>query len=162
MPGHRNIPGKMAPGHLRKRCEKWRKTPIGKSAYDLPGSYRHVRVDPPGPRTILLPAAQTGCAYRLSRGMDVSAHCRVYRHGLPDYTKMSATCGGVLLGITIFDFRRLISLRLRLVDIPIVLLCLCPFASAISNGIGSARGAVGTVRLGHHVGSALCGRPVVL
>ncbi len=60
--------------------------------------------------------------------------------GLPDYTKMSATCGGVLLGITIFDFRRLISLRLRLVDIPIVLLCLCPFASAISNGMGVHEG----------------------
>ena len=61
-------------------------------------------------------------------------------HGLPDYTKMSATCGGVLLGAVIFDFRRLISLRLRLVDIPILVLCLSPFASSISNHMGVHEG----------------------
>ena len=61
-------------------------------------------------------------------------------HGLPDYTKTSAVCGGVLIGIAIFDFRRLIALRPRLVDIPISLFCLSAFASAISNGMGAHEG----------------------
>ena len=60
--------------------------------------------------------------------------------GLPDYTKMSAVCGGVLLGIAIFDLRSLVHLRPRLIDVPIVLLCLCPFASSISNGLGVHEG----------------------
>ena len=60
--------------------------------------------------------------------------------GLPDYTKVSAISGMVLLGAAIFDFRRLISVRIRLVDIPIVVFCLCPFASSISNGLGVHEG----------------------
>jgi hypothetical protein len=60
--------------------------------------------------------------------------------GFPDYTKTLATCSGVLLGAAIFDFRRLIWLRPRLVDIPIVLLCLSAFASALSNGLGLHEG----------------------
>ena len=60
--------------------------------------------------------------------------------GFPDYTKTVATCGAVLLGVTIFDFRRLISLRPRLVDLPIALFCLSAFISALSNGLGLHEG----------------------
>ena len=60
--------------------------------------------------------------------------------GLPDYTKISATCGVVLICIALFDFRRLVGLRFRLADIPMLLLCLCPFASSISNGLGVHEG----------------------
>ncbi len=60
--------------------------------------------------------------------------------GLPDFTKMNAVCGALLLGMAIFDFRRLISLRPCLVDLPIVLFCLSAFASAMSNGLGVHEG----------------------
>ena len=60
--------------------------------------------------------------------------------GLPDYTKMSATCVGVLLGVALFDGARLLSFRPRLIDLPMAAWCLCPFASAISNGLGPYEG----------------------
>ena len=60
--------------------------------------------------------------------------------GLPDYTKMSATCVGVLLGVALFDGARLLSFRARLIDLPMAAWCLCPFASAISNGLGAYEG----------------------
>ena len=37
---------------------------------------------------------------------------------LPDYTKMSATIMGVMLGALIFDTNRLLSFRLRIWDLP--------------------------------------------
>lgn len=56
--------------------------------------------------------------------------------GLPDYTKMSATCVGVLLATFIFDVGRFSSFKLSWIDIPILIWCLCPFASSITNGLG--------------------------
>lgn len=56
---------------------------------------------------------------------------------LPDYTKMSATCVGILLGVALFDSSRLLSFRPRPIDLPMVLWCACPFASALSNGLGT-------------------------
>ncbi|HVT81540.1 MAG TPA: O-antigen ligase domain-containing protein [Phycisphaerae bacterium] len=56
--------------------------------------------------------------------------------GLPAYSKMSATCGGVLLGAMIFDMDRLLSFRPSWVDIPMLVWCLCPCASSLSNGLG--------------------------
>ncbi len=54
----------------------------------------------------------------------------------PDYTKASATCLSVLLAAMIFDSKRLLSLSFcpSVVDIPMLVWCLCPLASAISNG----------------------------
>jgi len=56
--------------------------------------------------------------------------------GLPDYTKMTATCWGILIAAAIFDNRHLLSLKLRASDIPLIILCACPLASSISNGLG--------------------------
>jgi len=56
--------------------------------------------------------------------------------GLPEYTKMSATCLGVLLGTIIFDSARILSFRPRLIDLPMLLWCLCPFASSLSGCFG--------------------------
>jgi hypothetical protein len=61
-------------------------------------------------------------------------------HGLPDYTKTLAVCGGVLLGVAIFDFRGLVSVRPALADIPILLFCVSPFFSAIACGLGLHEG----------------------
>ncbi len=56
--------------------------------------------------------------------------------GLPDYTKMSATCYGVLLATFIFDVGRFSSFRFGWVDLPMAIWCLCPFISSMTNELG--------------------------
>ena len=56
--------------------------------------------------------------------------------GLPDYTKMSATCFGIFLAALVFDGQRLAALKLRAADAPMLLWCLCPLFSSLSNGLG--------------------------
>jgi len=56
--------------------------------------------------------------------------------GLPDYTKMTATCWGILIAAAIFDNKRLLSLKLRAFDIPLIVICVCPLASSLSNDLG--------------------------
>ncbi|MCG9890683.1 MAG: O-antigen ligase domain-containing protein [Thermosynechococcaceae cyanobacterium MS004] len=56
--------------------------------------------------------------------------------GVPDYTKMSATCYGILLATAIFDLQRFRQFRLHWVDAPLVVWCLCPLASSLTNGLG--------------------------
>lgn len=60
--------------------------------------------------------------------------------GLPDYTKMSATCYGILLAAFIFDFGRFQSFRFGWIDIPMAVWLLCPFASSITNDLGAYDG----------------------
>jgi hypothetical protein len=55
---------------------------------------------------------------------------------LPDYTKMSATCAGVFLGALLFDAKRLLRFVPSWFDLPILILCVCPFFSSMSNGLG--------------------------
>jgi hypothetical protein len=54
---------------------------------------------------------------------------------LPDYTKITATCAGVMLAILLFDSEYVLSLSFapKWVDIPMIVWCLCPIATAISN-----------------------------
>lgn len=66
--------------------------------------------------------------------------------GLPDYTKMSATCVGVLLGAALFDADRLLAFRPRWVDLPIVIFCVVPFFSSITTGLGAYDGASTVLR----------------
>jgi hypothetical protein len=56
--------------------------------------------------------------------------------GLPDYTKMSATCYGILLATFIFDAQRFKSFRFSWVDIPMTVFCITPFFSSVVNGLG--------------------------
>lgn len=63
--------------------------------------------------------------------------------GLPAYTKMSATCYGVVLAILTFDARRLLTFRSGWIDLPMVIWCLCPLASSLSNSLGWHDGASG-------------------
>jgi hypothetical protein len=60
--------------------------------------------------------------------------------GLPDFTKVTATCSGILLASWIYDRERLLNFRLRAVDIPMLLWCTCPFLSSIFNGLGAYDG----------------------
>lgn len=56
--------------------------------------------------------------------------------GLPDYTKMTATCTGILLGAYVFDRDTLTGFKFAPVDIPMLLWCTCPFLSSVFNGLG--------------------------
>jgi tetratricopeptide (TPR) repeat protein len=60
--------------------------------------------------------------------------------GIPDYTKSSATIFGVLMCVAFFDLPRLLTLRPRWYDLPVVVNCLCPFAASISVGLGAYDG----------------------
>jgi hypothetical protein len=56
--------------------------------------------------------------------------------GLPAYTKISAAGYGFLLGVLLFDLGRLLGLRPRLYDLPIVIWWLMPCFSSMVNGFG--------------------------
>lgn len=61
--------------------------------------------------------------------------------GLPNFTKMSATSLGVLLGIAAFDTKRLLQYRFRWHDIPMLVWLTVPMASSLHNGHGAYDGA---------------------
>lgn len=56
--------------------------------------------------------------------------------GVPDLSKIFVVCMGIMSAVFIFDWQRIISFRPRLIDIPIVLWCLLPFASSYTNKLG--------------------------
>jgi hypothetical protein len=60
----------------------------------------------------------------------------IHLPGVPSYTKMSATCGGILIAAMIFDFQRVSRFRPHWIDIPVLIWCLCPLASSLTNGLG--------------------------
>ncbi|MCC7205516.1 MAG: O-antigen ligase family protein [Phycisphaeraceae bacterium] len=53
--------------------------------------------------------------------------------GLPDYTKVSATCAGVFLAALVFDGGKLLSVRWSWWDVPMAIWVVCPMFSAVSN-----------------------------
>ncbi|HEY9658951.1 MAG TPA: O-antigen ligase domain-containing protein [Allocoleopsis sp.] len=56
--------------------------------------------------------------------------------GIPDITKASITCYGVLLATFIFDVKRFSSFRFSWLDLPMTIWCLCPFVSSLTNDLG--------------------------
>ncbi|MFK7960964.1 MAG: O-antigen ligase domain-containing protein [Phycisphaerales bacterium] len=60
--------------------------------------------------------------------------------GLPDYTKSTAVSLSALVGIVMFDSRTLLAFRPRWVDGPAVMLCIAPFFSSVTNGLGAYDG----------------------
>lgn len=60
--------------------------------------------------------------------------------GIPDLTKMSATCYGVLLATLLFDAGRITSFKPGWLDLPMLIWCFCPFASSMANGLGAYDG----------------------
>lgn len=62
---------------------------------------------------------------------------------IPDYTRFAAVSVPALLGVMLFDFRRLSSVSLRWFDLPIVIWCLCPLATSVANGLGVYNGIAG-------------------
>jgi len=66
---------------------------------------------------------------------------------LPELNKMTVTSISLLLGVLIFDTSKLINLRPRWYDAPMLAFCLAPFASSVSNGLGAYDGASESLRL---------------
>ncbi len=56
--------------------------------------------------------------------------------GLPEYTKMSATCVGVLLSAMLYASEYFQYYRFHWLDIPMLFWCVCPCISSLSNGLG--------------------------
>lgn len=65
--------------------------------------------------------------------------------GLPDYTKTTATSVGILLAAAVFCPDRLLRIRPRWFDLPMVGWCVAPFLSSLTNGLGAYDGASGLV-----------------
>ncbi|MCC7408703.1 MAG: hypothetical protein IT442_11575 [Phycisphaeraceae bacterium] len=53
--------------------------------------------------------------------------------GLPDYTKVSATCAGVFFAALVFDGGRMMSVRWGWWDLPLAIWVVCPMFSAMAN-----------------------------
>lgn len=60
--------------------------------------------------------------------------------GIIDYTKTVATSLCPLLGVLVFDLRKLLQFRPNWKDIPMAVFCLCPFASSLTNDLGVSDG----------------------
>jgi hypothetical protein len=60
--------------------------------------------------------------------------------GIPDYTKMSAACYGILLATFLFNTKRISSFKVSWVDIPMMLWCISPFISSVVNDLGAYDG----------------------
>jgi hypothetical protein len=56
--------------------------------------------------------------------------------GIPNYTKIAATCYGILLATIVFDFERFSSFQFSWLDVPMLVWCLCPLASSLTNDLG--------------------------
>ncbi|MCA9288891.1 MAG: O-antigen ligase family protein [Phycisphaerales bacterium] len=67
-----------------------------------------------------------------SAGMDLA--------GPLDLSKTNVTSLGVLLALIVFDPGRLTTLRFSWLDAPMVLLCVSPFFSSVTNGLGAYDG----------------------
>jgi hypothetical protein len=60
---------------------------------------------------------------------------------LPDISKVSVTSASVLLGVAVFDGKRLFSFRPRWFDLPILVWVIAPFISSVANDRGMWDGA---------------------
>ncbi len=61
--------------------------------------------------------------------------------GLPDFTKITATTFGAMLGVVLFDAARLARFRASWIDLPMLVFCLAPMATSLLNGLGVYDGA---------------------
>ena len=60
--------------------------------------------------------------------------------GIPEYTKSSATCLGILAAALLFDAPALGRLRWHWADLPMALFCASPMFSSLANGLGAYDG----------------------
>lgn len=56
--------------------------------------------------------------------------------GLPEYNKVSATCYGIVLSACLFDRNNILKWRPQWYDLPMIIFCISPLFSSLSNGLG--------------------------
>ena len=56
--------------------------------------------------------------------------------GFPAYSRMIATAIGVVTATLLFDVKRFQTIRLSWMDIPMIIWCICPFVTSITNDLG--------------------------
>ncbi len=56
--------------------------------------------------------------------------------GFPDYERMSATVYSILLATIIYDIQRFKNFNFNWIDLPMLVWCICPMFSSLSNGLG--------------------------
>ncbi len=61
------------------------------------------------------------------------------------YSRWVACAAGALLGVLLFDSRKILKLRLGWIDLPMIAWCLCPIPSSITNNLGFYDGFRGAV-----------------
>jgi hypothetical protein len=64
--------------------------------------------------------------------------------GLPGFDKTTATNLGIFVAVLLFDTKSLLRFRPALVDLPVLVMCLCPIGSSVTNGLGLYDGLSGT------------------
>ena len=55
---------------------------------------------------------------------------------IPDYQGMVATCYGIVIGLFLYDSARFKQFQGKLLDLPMLIWCICPIFSSLSNGLG--------------------------
>jgi hypothetical protein len=65
--------------------------------------------------------------------------------GFPDFSKTTSMAVGAVLGVLLFDARRLGAFRPRPFDLPALALVLAPFPAALANGLGAYDGLSGVL-----------------
>ena len=81
-------------------------------------------------------AAAPGRDRGFHRGLAFSAVARYEFSGLPEYTKMSATCVGILLSAFLFASEYFQNYRFHWLDFPMFFWCVSPCISSLSNELG--------------------------
>lgn len=56
--------------------------------------------------------------------------------GLPDYERISATVYGILLATIVYDIQRISKFDYSWLDLPMLIWCICPLFSSLTNGLG--------------------------
>ncbi len=87
----------------------------------------------------VLPARRAALAAYLGAWMFLP-YASIPFSGIPDLDKVTATGYGVVLGVLMFDAGRIMQYRFSWIDLPIIVWCLSPMASSLSNGLGAYDG----------------------
>jgi hypothetical protein len=93
-----------------------------------------------------LPARQAVVVSFLTAWLFLPQAAIKFALGIPEYNKVSATCYGILLATFIFDVGRFRTFKFGWLDLPMLIWCLCPFASSLANGLGPYDGLSATVQ----------------
>src|SRR5215212_8224887 len=66
--------------------------------------------------------------------------------GIPDLSKITASSFGVALGVALFDFKRLLTIRPKWYDIPMFVWCFAPYVTSSKNDLGDWDGMASVVQ----------------